>query len=182
MASQPVRLVVPPDAMIALVGPSGSGKSTFARRVFAPHEVLSSDSLRAYVSGDEADQSATDDAFRVLHTILDMRMRRGLLTVVDATNVEHWARRLLTDVARRYRRPNAAIVFDVPLEVALAHNERRVDKRRPPSAIRRQHRWMRESLPALIGEGFAPIHFISSVEDLDNAVVDREAPPAGSAN
>jgi protein phosphatase len=174
-----VRLVVPPDAMVALVGPSGSGKSTFARRAFASHEVLSSDALRALVSGDEADQTATDDAFRVLHTILDMRMRRGLLTVVDATNVEHWARRLLTDVARRYRRPTAAIVFDLPLEVALEHNARRTDKRRPPSAIRRQHRWMRESLPALIGEGFAPIHFIPSVGDLNSAVVDREASPAG---
>lgn len=169
---------MPPDAMIALVGPSGSGKSTFARQAFAPHEVLSSDELRAYVSGDEADQSATDDAFRVLHTILDMRLRRGLLTVVDATNVEHWARRLLTDVARRYRRPVAAIVFDLPLEVALEHNARRLDKRRPPGAIRRQHRWMRESLPALVGEGFAPIHFISSVEDLDAAVIDRQPTPA----
>jgi predicted kinase len=165
--------------MVALVGPSGSGKSTFARRAFAPHEVLSSDALRELVSGDEADQSATDDAFRVLHTILDMRMRRGLLTVVDATNVEHWARRLLTDIARRYRRPVAAIVFDLPVEVALEHNARRTDKRRPPSAIRRQHRWMRESLPALIGEGFSPIHFITSREELDGAVVEREAvPPA----
>jgi predicted kinase len=168
-----VRLVVPPDAMIALVGPSGSGKSTFAGRVFASNEVLSSDALRAMVSGDEADQSATDDAFRVLHTILDMRMRRGLLTVVDATNVEHWARRLLTDLARRYRRPVAAIVFDLPLEVALEHNARRTDKRRPPSAIRRQHRWMRESLPALVGEGFAPIHFISSLDDPNVATVER---------
>jgi protein phosphatase len=173
-----VRLVVPPDAMIALVGPSGSGKSTFARRAFAPHEVLSSDALRTYVSGDEADQSATDDAFRVLHTILDMRLRRALLTVVDATNVEHWARRLLTDVARRYRRPIAAIVFDLPLEVALEHNARRIDKRRPPSAIRRQHRWMLESLPALVGEGFSPIHFISSVDDLNSAFVERQAAPA----
>jgi predicted kinase len=163
--------------MVALVGPSGSGKSTFARRAFAPHEILSSDALRELVSGDEADQSATDDAFRVLHTILDMRMRRGLLTVVDATNVEHWARRLLTDIARRYRRPVAAIVFDVPVEVALEHNARRTDKRRPPSAIRRQHRWMRESLPALIGEGFSPIHFITSRDELDAATIERGMTP-----
>ena len=168
---------MPPDAMVALVGPSGSGKSTFARRAFAPHEILSSDALRELVSGDEADQSATDDAFRVLHTILDMRMRRGLLTVVDATNVEHWARRLLTDIARRYRRPVAAIVFDVPVEVALEHNARRTDKRRPPSAIRRQHRWMRESLPALIGEGFSPIHFITSRDELDAATIERGMTP-----
>lgn len=143
--------------------------------------MLSSDALRAVVSGDEADQSATDDAFRLLHLILDLRLARGRLSVVDATNVERWARRLSVDVARRHRRPAAAIVFDLPLEACLEHNAHRADGRRPPAAIRRQHRWMRELRPTLGMEGFDPVVVLTSAEEAAAARVER-MPPAGHAN
>ena len=74
--------------LVVLVGVSGSGKSTFARAHFKPTEVISSDFCRGLVADDENDQSATPDAFDVLHYIVGTRLRRGLLTVVDATNVQ----------------------------------------------------------------------------------------------
>jgi predicted kinase len=93
-------IVVPADAMVVLVGIAGSGKSTFAQAHFAPTEVLSSDAFRAVVADDEADQSASEDAFALLHAALEARLKRGRLAVVDATNVEEWGRRQLLDIAK----------------------------------------------------------------------------------
>ncbi|TMB52315.1 MAG: hypothetical protein E6J50_02435 [Chloroflexi bacterium] len=83
-----MKIALPSDAMVVLVGIAGSGKSTFARAHFAPTEILSSDAFRAVVADDEADQSASGDAFALLHAALALRLRRARLAVVDATNVE----------------------------------------------------------------------------------------------
>ncbi len=166
-------LVLPRDALVVLVGVAGSGKSTFAARHFPPTEVLSSDALRALITDDPHHQGATDDAFDLLHRILAMRLRRGRLTVVDATNVEAWARAELLAVARRHRRPAVAIVLDLPLEVAMARNLARSDRRPPSAALRRQHRWLDDSLSDLGHEGFAAVHVLSSAEEVDQVVVRR---------
>ena len=78
---------------MVLVGVSGSGKSTFARAALRAHAgALLATSAAALVADDENDQSATADAFDVLHYIAGTRLRRGRLTVVDATNVQPHAR------------------------------------------------------------------------------------------
>jgi protein phosphatase len=164
---------LPADALVLLIGIAASGKSTFAGRHFAPTEVLSSDALRAMITDDPSVQGATDDAFDLLHRILAMRLRRGRLTVVDATNVEDWARTELVAAARRLRRPAVAIVLDPPLSVALERNATRVAPRPPPAALRRQHRWLMDSLPTLAAEGFAAVHHLRSVEEIDAAQVER---------
>ncbi|MGH2604273.1 MAG: AAA family ATPase [Dehalococcoidia bacterium] len=156
-----------------LVGVAASGKSTFAARHFAPTEILSSDAMRAMITDDPTAQGATEDAFDLLHRILAMRLRRGRLTVVDATNVEEWARSQLVAVARRHRRPSVAIVLDLPLPVALERNATRAAPRPPPSALRRQHRWLHDSIESLADEGFASVHVLRSAEDVDAARVER---------
>ena len=167
------HITLPPEALVLLIGVAASGKSTFARRWFRPTEVLSSDQMRAMIADHPAAQGATDDAFDLLHRLLAMRLRRGRLTVVDATNVEDWARDELVTVARRHRRPAVAIVLDVPLQVALERNATRPAPRPPPAAIRRQHRWLTGSLATLDGEGFAAVHHLASVADIDAAQVER---------
>jgi len=146
-----------------LIGPSGAGKSTFAARHFASTEVLSSDALRAMVADDPNDQAATDAAFELLHTALGLRLARRRLTVVDATNVERWARAGLLAIARRHHRPATAIAFALPVAVCLERNAARLDRRLPPPAIRRQHRLMTASLATLAEEG------LESVWRLDDA-------------
>jgi predicted kinase len=94
-------IALPADALVVLVGVAASGKSTFAARHFRPTQVLSSDALRALITDSPTTQGATDDAFDLLHRILEMRLRRGRLTVVDATNVEDWVRAELVRLARR---------------------------------------------------------------------------------
>jgi protein phosphatase len=168
-------LSVPADALILLVGVAASGKSTFARRHFSPTEILSSDTLRGMIADDPAAQGATDDAFDLLHRILAMRLRRGRLTVVDATNVEEWARAELIAVARRHRRPSVAIVLDLPLAVALERNAIRSAPRPPPAAVRRQHRWLRDSISTLADEGFAAVHHLQTADEIDSARIERIA-------
>ena len=171
--SASITIPIPSDALVLLVGVAASGKSTFAGRHFATTEVLSSDAMRAMIADNPGAQGATDDAFDLLHRVLAMRLRRGRLTVVDATNVEDWARSQLIAVARRHRRPAVAIVLELPLEVALERNAARAAPRPPPAALRRQHRWLKDSLPALADEGFAAVHHLPSVAEIDGARVER---------
>lgn len=163
---------LPAGALVLLVGVAGSGKSTFAARHFAPTQVLSSDALRAVVADDPKAQSATEDAFDLLHRILAMRLRRGRLTVVDATNVEEWARRELLSIARAHRRPAVAIVLDLPMAVIAERNAARADGSRPRAALTRQARWLRDSLASLADEGFAEVHRLSSEAEVESARLD----------
>src|SRR5258708_22610625 len=83
---------VPELSLVVLIGASGSGKSTFARAHFALTEVISSDFCRGLVADNENDQSASQDAFDVLHFIASKRLAAGRLTVIDATNVQQDSR------------------------------------------------------------------------------------------
>ncbi len=51
-----LALSVPVDALILLIGIAASGKSTFARRHFAPTEIISSDAMRAMITDDPTAQ------------------------------------------------------------------------------------------------------------------------------
>ncbi len=129
---------IPVDALVILVGPAASGKSTWAARHSRPSEVLSSDAFREMVAGDASDQSASSDAFRLLHAAAGARLKRGLLTVIDATNLQRSARRPLLALAHRYGRPTVAVVFDPPIEVLLQRNSGRA--RTVPEDVLRRHR------------------------------------------
>src|SRR6478672_1370984 len=97
-----MKLTIPELCLVVLVGPSGCGKSSFARRHFAPHEAISSDFCRGLVSNDENSQEATGDAFDVLQYVAGKRLARGLLTVVDATNVQPESRKPIVALAREH--------------------------------------------------------------------------------
>ncbi|MCX7622410.1 MAG: AAA family ATPase [Thermomicrobium sp.] len=167
------RLVVPALSLILLVGPSGAGKTTFARAHFRPTEVLSSDAFRAMIADDESDQSATREAFHLLHEVAEARLRRGRLTVVDATNTRREARLPLLELARRYHVPCIAIIFDFPKEVYLAHDRQRPGRRVGQEVIERQFRQMEESRNALLEEPFQRRYWIRSPEEAARAVVVR---------
>jgi len=174
-------IVLPADAMVVLVGIAGSGKSTFAQAHFTPTQVLSSDAFRAMAADDEADQGASEDAFALLHSALDVRLKRGRLSVVDATNVEDWGRRQLLDIADRRRRPSVAVVLELPIEVCLERLDHRGVRPVPPHAVRRQHRELRRSLPTLADEGFAAVYVIESAEAAQATKIER-TPRASAAD
>src|SRR5580658_7122218 len=137
------ELGVPALSLVVLIGVSGAGKSTFARERFKPTEVISSDFCRGLVADDENDQSASADAFELLHFIVGKRLAAGRLTVVDATNVQPEARRALVTLAREYDVLPVALVLDVPESVCLARNATRPDRDFGAAVIRRQRDQLR---------------------------------------
>jgi protein phosphatase len=167
-------LTIPELSLVVLIGPSGCGKSTFARTKFAPFETLSSDFCRGLVSNDENDQAATKPAFEVLHFIAAKRLERGLLTVVDATNVQPEARKPLIELARRYHVLPVAIVLDVPERVCEARNRTRSDRTFGAHVIRQQSSQLRKSLRHLQSEGFRHVHVLRSEEEVAAVTIERQ--------
>lgn len=168
-----------------LIGAAGAGKSTFAARRFAPDEIRSSDALRAALTGDATDQSRNRLVFALLHRDVERRLGAGLLTVVDATNVEWHARRPLLAIARRAGRPCVAIVLDLPLADVVARNRARAEAAVPEDAVERQHRRLATALErdALAGEGYAAVHRLTSAGAIERAIVVRvrlDEPPVSA--
>ncbi|TRW43095.1 polynucleotide kinase-phosphatase [Georgenia yuyongxinii] len=170
----PVQVRVPAIGLVVLVGITGSGKSTFARAHFKPTEVVSSDFCRGLVADDENDQSATTDAFDVLEYIVGTRLRRGLLTVVDATNVQPAARASLVRLARSHDVLVDAIVLDVPEAVAAERNRERPDRDFRSHVVARQHRDLKRSLGRVRKEGFRRVHVLHGVDEIAAAEITRE--------
>ncbi|MGW7021137.1 polynucleotide kinase-phosphatase [Streptomyces decoyicus] len=168
-------LAVPDLSLVVLIGATGSGKSTFAARHFRPTEVLSSDFCRGLVSDDENDQSASGDAFEVLHFVAGKRLAAGRLTVVDATNVQSEARAQLVRLAREHDVLPVAIVLDVPEQVCAARNASRADRAGlPRRVIQRHQRELRRSLRHLEREGFRKVHVLRGQEEVESAEVVTE--------
>lgn len=169
-----MQIALPSSALVLLVGPSGSGKSTFARRLFAPTEIVSSDHCRALICDEESDQSVTVDAFDIAHLIVLKRMAAARLTIVDATNVYAENRRPLLQLARDFLRDPCAIVFDFPLPLCQARDHGRPDRRVGAEIIHQQHLAVRDSLPHLGREGFKRIYTLTSPEQADAVTIVRE--------
>jgi protein phosphatase len=169
-----VKITVPELSLVMLIGPSGCGKSTFARKHFKATEVLSSDFCRGLISDDENNQAATKDAFETLHFLARKRLARGLLTVVDATNVQPEARKPLIEIAREFHVLPVAIVLNVPERVCQDRNRSRADRNFGPHVIRNQAQDLRRSLRGLEREGFRHVFMLAAAEEIDAAEILRQ--------
>src|SRR5215470_7251945 len=164
---------IPELSLVVLIGASGCGKSTFAAAHFARTEVISSDFCRGLVADDENDQSASGDAFDLLHFIASKRLAAGRLTVIDATNVQSESRKELIRLAREHDVLPVAIVLDLPEQVCASRNAARPDRQFGPHVIRRQRDQLRRSLRGLEREGFRRVHVLRSQAEVDAALITR---------
>lgn len=161
-------LKVPELSLVLLIGTSGAGKSTFAHRLFHPSEIVCSDQCRQLVANDENDQTATPDAFALLHYLVGLRLKRGLLTVVDATNVQAESRKTLLQLARAYHVLPTAIVLDVSERVAEDRNRARAERLHlGRHVIPQQRQQLRRSLKTLKAEGFRHVYHLHGPEEID---------------
>ncbi len=165
-----MTIPIPEFALVLLVGPSGCGKSTFARRHFKPTEILSSDFFRGLLADDETDQSASHDAFEVLHLVCAKRLAAGRLTVIDATNVRPESRKSFLEMARKYHVQPVALVFNFSAEFCHARNEKRGHERSfGPHVTRRHAEDLARSLGRLEEEGFRRITVFTTEEEVNAA-------------
>jgi protein phosphatase len=121
-----MRLEIPELALVLLIGPSGAGKSTFARRHFLSHEGVS------------------PDAFKLLYYLVEIRLRRGLLTVIDATNVAPEDRKGLIALAKKHHCFAVGIVFNLPDSICIERNLQRPDRSFGANVIYRQKQLLRK--------------------------------------
>jgi metallophosphoesterase len=163
-----MEIRIPKTALVLLVGASGSGKSSFAKKHFAQYETVSSDACRGIVSNNENNQAASNDAFELFYYIISMRLKKGLLTVADATNIQPDARKKLISIARSFHVLPVAIVFDMPQELCETRNQQRTDRNVPSHVIRRQLQDLKRSLKSIKKEGFKKLYTFRSEEEADN--------------
>jgi len=149
-----VRLPVP--CLVVLVGPSGAGKSTWAAEELGPDQVISTDRLRALVGEGEHDQRAGTDAFDVLDLVVERRLKRGLLTVIDSLGLDARRRRRWLDAAAKHDIPAFAIVFDTPAAECRARNKTRPYVV-PSKVLTAQLASFAEAKADLANEGFAAV-------------------------
>ncbi|CAN5778817.1 hypothetical protein BH24CHL6_BH24CHL6_09760 [soil metagenome] len=168
-----MQLSIPDPSLIVLVGPSGAGKSTFAQAHFRPTEVVSSDNLRAMLTDDPGDQGASAEAFSILAQLLQGRLRRQLLTVIDATNLRPQSRRRWLRLAGRFDLPAVAIVFDLAQQTFRLQNEQRPGRQVEHDVVARQSELMSRAREAIPGEGFAHFHVLREALAVGTLIVER---------
>ncbi len=161
-------LSIPDLSLVLMVGISGSGKSTFAQQHFESYEVVSSDQCRGIVSNNENDLNATSDAFELLNYTVSKRLKNGLLTVVDATNVQPESRSKLVRLAKEHHVLPVAVVLNVPLKTCEQRNNSREDRSIRKEGLRQQYLNLKRSVKRLKREGFRTIHVLDSEEKIAN--------------
>ncbi|HEY9707189.1 MAG TPA: polynucleotide kinase-phosphatase, partial [Oculatellaceae cyanobacterium] len=120
------------------------------------------------------DQSATKDAFEVLHYIAAKRLAAGKLTVIDATNVQPEDRKPIVQLAREYHCLTVAIALNLPEQLCHDRNSSRSDRTFGTHVVRRQSQNLKRSLSHLQREGFRHIHILNSLEDVEAAIIERQ--------
>jgi F420-dependent oxidoreductase-like protein len=151
------RVRLPDPCLVVLVGASASGKSHWAAQWFERAQIVSSDGLRAVVGTGERDQRASRDAFEVLELIVEKRLRRRLVTVIDSTGLDAARRAAWLSLARRHGVPGYAVVFEPDADVVHARNRERGSPV-PRKVVASQIEAAARASQALAEEGFAAVH------------------------
>ncbi|QKZ12341.1 AAA family ATPase [Spirosoma sp. KUDC1026] len=170
-----MEIEIPHRALVLLIGVSSAGKSSFARRHFKSTQIVSSDHYRAVLTDDENDQTVTGDAFRLVRIIVEKRLQRGLLTVIDATNLKATDRREYLDMARQYGVIAIALVFRLPASVLNGRHQARPDRNFSADILQRQIEMMPILDRNLPFEGFQAIYTLDSPDEIEQTVIHQKA-------
>jgi len=98
-----------------------------------------------------------------------------LLTVIDATNVQPYARKQLIALARENHVLPVAIVLNLPVDICEARNASRSDRNFGRHVIRQHTQQLKKSLRGLRKEGFQQVYVLSSEQEVDEvSTISRE--------
>ncbi len=171
------EIVIEDPMLVLLIGSSGAGKSTFAKKHFTSTEIVSSDHYRAVVADDEndTDPQVSKDAFELVHQIIRKRLRRGLTTVVDATNLRSSDRLALKQLADEYKVKCMAIVLHLSEALLLERLQKRPDRNFNEAVVKKHYQRMLTSLGQLKEEGFYKVHPLESLEAIKKVKIVRQS-------
>ncbi len=142
----------PKGVVVLAIGLPGSGKSSWFKR----HNItpLSSDLLRKLLFDDATEQRFQDLIFSNLRSMLKARLiARRPMNYVDATNLTTHDRHSWIKLAKDFGYEVQAVFFDVPVEVCLERNQKRL-RVVSEEVMRRMAGKMR---PPAFEEGFSKI-------------------------
>jgi F420-dependent oxidoreductase-like protein len=111
----------------------------------------------------------------VLDLVLERRLRRGLLTVVDTLGLDRRRRRGYVAQARAHGVPVVAVAFDVPAAECRTRNASRQGRPVPAKALADQLRRWPAVLEELPDDGFDAVHRPGPVRVVDRQLVDAPA-------
>lgn len=157
------------DALVVLAGPSGAGKSAWAARWFRAGQVVSSDELRGVVGEHEHDLRASADSFDVLDLVVERRLKRGLLTVVDTLGMDADRNQRWLARARSAGRSAHLIKFDEDPKVCRKRNNARTVPVPSKVLSAQLTRWA--EIKDELGEGFDGVHPAADVAVVPAAMV-----------
>lgn len=160
--------------LILLQGIPGSGKSTFIKEKHLEDFTLSSDEIRKQLGGVflslegySIDQSTTKEAFELLHQMLEARMKKGCLTIVDATHTKEKDIQSYNKLCKEYGYRKYIVRFDCDVETAIKRDAERGTKCVGEKVIRRHY----DNLSKL---SFASSWNIVKPEELNNILTWKE--------
>lgn len=116
------------NEMILLIGLPASGKSTWAKRYVTDRKfaaLISSDSIREELYGDETTQGDNNKIFSLVRERAEEALKEGKDVVIDATNMTIKDRSAYFDIAKTYGATVTGILFDTPVEECKRRNSKR---------------------------------------------------------
>ena len=143
--------------LVVLVGLPASGKSSWLQHHNLP--ALSSDHVRALLTGDETSQHLNRLIFSTLRHLAAARIAAGApVTYIDATALTIQERRCWIRFAELHACEIEALFFDTPLEECLRRNSNR-PRVVPQSALARMAARLQ---PPTVKEGFRRVSTIAA--------------------
>jgi len=139
-------------AVVLAIGLPGSGKSSWFKR----HNIipLSSDLVRGLLFDDATEQRFQDLVFSSLRSLLRARLIAGRpMNFIDATNLSPKERHSWIKMAQDFGYEAHAVFFDVPTEVCMERNRKRL-RNVPDEVMLRMAQKLR---PPKFDEGFAKV-------------------------
>jgi DegV family protein with EDD domain len=124
----PLPAAVEQPALVMLCGLPGSGKSYLAREIAGryPLAVLNSDALRrTLVRRPAYSQKESARLFSAIHAVIEDLLRRGIPTLLDATNLKEAHRRPVYEIAERTRARLLVVEVRAPEDAIRARLEAR---------------------------------------------------------
>lgn len=160
-----MKIRIPDNSLVVLIGVSGSGKSAFAQKYFPKESIISSDQCRRLVCGDKGSvgplylkpktvaelQGFSEGAFLVFYSMIRARLRHNLLTVADSTALKREYREELFKIAGDEHVKITYIVVDTPFSTCVERDSKRIDTvgesiiKRQSSNLNRSRGWIRNA-------------------------------------
>lgn len=116
------------NKLYVLIGLPASGKSTWATNKIKEDKdiiLLSSDSLRKELLGDENDQSNNNKVFRELYKQLKDNLNDGKSVIFDATNISYKKRVNFLNEISGIKCKKVAVYFNTPLYMCVHKDKKR---------------------------------------------------------